>query len=231
MASTSGSAAATRRTRERVAELGGLYVIGSGRHDSRRVDDQLRGRAGRQGDPGGSVFFVSLEDDLVVRHAGDLIPSSPRMDMDGVVHDDTVDYAVEHAQRVAEGVNHEIHRNTWRYSVVIEQQRKALAERRERLLTTEVAAIMLLEKSPEKAKEIDEDVLLRGGPRRSPCTTSTGCGPSTWPSCPRCARACTCGRWASSTRSTSSTGRRCRRSRSSSPRSRRGPSPRSRRPT
>jgi preprotein translocase subunit SecA len=134
-------------------------VVGSGRHDSRRVDDQLRGRAGRQGDPGGSVFFVSLEDDLVVRHAGDILPSSPRMDMDGVVHDEAVDYAVEHAQRVAEGVNHEIHRNTWRYSVVIEEQRLALAERRERLLTSEVAAIMLLERSPEKAKELDEDVL------------------------------------------------------------------------
>jgi preprotein translocase subunit SecA len=145
--------------RDRVVELGGLYVIGAGRHDSRRVDDQLRGRAGRQGDPGGSVFFVSLEDELVTRHAGDILPASPRMDMDGVVHDDQVDYAVEHAQRVAEGVNHEIHRNTWRYSVVIEQQRVALAERRERLLTSEVAAIMLLERSPEKAKELDEDVL------------------------------------------------------------------------
>ncbi|MEV6634526.1 accessory Sec system translocase SecA2 [Actinoplanes sp. NPDC051470] len=147
------------KDREKVVELGGLYVIGSGRHDSRRVDDQLRGRAGRQGDPGGSVFFVSLEDNLVTRHAGDILPASPRMDMDGVVHDDAVEYAVEHAQRVAEGVNHEIHRNTWRYSVVIEQQRVALAERRERLLTSEVAAIMLLERSPEKAKEIDEDVL------------------------------------------------------------------------
>ncbi|MBL7259098.1 accessory Sec system translocase SecA2 [Paractinoplanes lichenicola] len=145
--------------RDEVVELGGLYVIGAGRHDSRRVDDQLRGRAGRQGDPGGSVFFVSLEDELVTRHAGDILPASPRMDMDGVVHDDQVDYAVEHAQRVAEGVNHEIHRNTWRYSVVIEQQRVALAERRERLLTSEVAAIMLLERSPEKAKETDEDVL------------------------------------------------------------------------
>ncbi|MBU2664404.1 accessory Sec system translocase SecA2 [Actinoplanes bogorensis] len=145
--------------RDEVVELGGLYVIGAGRHDSRRVDDQLRGRAGRQGDPGGSVFFVSLEDELVTRHAGDILPASPRMDMDGVVHDEQVDYAVEHAQRVAEGVNHEIHRNTWRYSVVIEQQRVALAERRERLLTSEVAAIMLLERSPEKAKEIDEDVL------------------------------------------------------------------------
>jgi preprotein translocase subunit SecA len=147
------------KDRDEVVELGGLYVIGSGRHDSRRVDDQLRGRAGRQGDPGGSVFFVSLEDDLITRHAGDALPASPRMDMDGVVHDDAAEYAVEHAQRVAEGVNHEIHRNTWRYSVVIEQQRLALAERRERLLTSEVAAIMLLERSPEKAKSLDEDVL------------------------------------------------------------------------
>ncbi|MFI5486315.1 accessory Sec system translocase SecA2 [Micromonospora echinaurantiaca] len=147
--------------RDRVAELGGLYVIGSGRHDSRRVDDQLRGRAGRQGDPGGSVFFVSLEDDLVVRHAGDTVPPSPRMNADGLVTDELVDYAVEHAQRVAEGVNHEIHRNTWRYSVVIEQQRKALAERRERLLTTDVAALMLLDKMPDKAGEMDEDLLAR----------------------------------------------------------------------
>lgn len=146
---------------ERVAELGGLYVIGSGRHDSRRVDDQLRGRAGRQGDPGGSVFLVSLEDDLVVRHAADSVPASPRMNADGLVTDEQVDYAVEHAQRVAEGVNHEIHRNTWRYSVVIEQQRKALAARRERLLTSDVAAVMLLEKEPEKAAEMDEDLLAR----------------------------------------------------------------------
>ncbi|MDG4758207.1 accessory Sec system translocase SecA2 [Micromonospora sp. WMMD710] len=145
----------------RVSELGGLYVIGSGRHDSRRVDDQLRGRAGRQGDPGGSVFFVSLEDDLVVRHAADSVPASPRMNADGLVTDEQVDYAVEHAQRVAEGVNHEIHRNTWRYSVVIEQQRKALAQRRERLLTSDVAALMLLDKEPEKAGEMDEDLLAR----------------------------------------------------------------------
>ncbi|MGC4813114.1 accessory Sec system translocase SecA2 [Micromonospora sp. DT228] len=146
---------------ERVTELGGLYVIGSGRHDSRRVDDQLRGRAGRQGDPGGSVFLVSLEDDLVVRHAADAVPPSPRMNADGLVTDEQVDYAVEHAQRVAEGVNHEIHRNTWRYSVVIEQQRKALAARRERLLTSDVAAVMLLEKEPEKAGEMDEDLLAK----------------------------------------------------------------------
>ncbi|MEH1130334.1 accessory Sec system translocase SecA2 [Micromonospora sp. CPCC 206061] len=148
---------------DRVSDLGGLYVIGSGRHDSRRVDDQLRGRAGRQGDPGNSVFFVSLEDELVVRHAPELIPASPKMHADGLVVDEAVSYAIEHAQRVAEGVNHEIHRNTWRYSVVIEQQRKALAVRRERLLTTEVAGDMLRERCEEKAEELDDELVNRVG--------------------------------------------------------------------
>jgi preprotein translocase subunit SecA len=147
--------------RDRVAALGGLYVIGSGRHDSRRVDDQLRGRAGRQGDPGGSVFFVSLEDDLVVRHATDAIPPSPRMNADGLVTDDQVDFAVEHAQRVAEGVNHEIHRNTWRYNLMIEQQRKAVAERRERLLTNDVAADLLRSRFPGRTEDMDPDLLSR----------------------------------------------------------------------
>jgi len=146
---------------ERVAELGGLLVIGAGMHESRRVDDQLRGRAGRQGDPGGSVFFVSLEDELIVRNAGNEIPPSPRMTPDGLVEDERVDWAVAHAQRVAEGVNYEIHRNTWRYSVVIEQQRKALAERRERVLTTNVTAEMLAEYFPEKCEQMDPDLLNR----------------------------------------------------------------------
>jgi preprotein translocase subunit SecA len=128
---------------DRIAELGGLYVLGSGRHDSRRVDDQLRGRAGRQGDPGGSVFFVSMEDDLVVRHAADAIPPSPKTHADGLIDDEDVTWAVEHAQRVAEGVNFEIHRNTWRYHLVVEQQRKELAEWREELLTTDAAVTMI----------------------------------------------------------------------------------------
>ena len=147
--------------RDRVAELGGLYVICSGQHESRRVDDQLRGRAGRQGDPGGSVLFVSLEDDLVVRNASDVLPASPHMTGDGLVTDEQVDWAVGHAQRVAEGVNYEIHRNTWRYSVVIEHQRRELAERRERVLKSDVAADMLRERFPEETEEIDEELLSR----------------------------------------------------------------------
>ncbi|MPZ26967.1 MAG: accessory Sec system translocase SecA2 [Micromonosporaceae bacterium] len=140
---------------DRVADLDGLYVIGSGRHDSRRVDDQLRGRAGRQGDPGGSVFFVSLEDDLVVRHAADMIPSSPRIHADGLIDDSDVDYAVEHAQRVAEGVNFEIHRNTWRYHVVVEQQRQDLATWREELLTTDAALTLVDERLPAHLAEVE----------------------------------------------------------------------------
>ena len=149
--------------RDQVAELGGLYVIGSGQHESRRVDDQLRGRAGRQGDPGGSVMFVSLEDDMVVRNAADVLPPSPTIKRNGRVEDEQVDWAVGHAQRVAEGVNHEIHRNTWRYSVVIEQQRKALAERRERVLKSDVAADMLRDRFPEETEELDDDTLSRIG--------------------------------------------------------------------
>jgi preprotein translocase subunit SecA len=146
---------------DRVAELEGLLVVGRGQHESRRVDDQLRGRAGRQGDPGGSVFFVSLEDDLVLRNAGDEIPPSPHMTPEGLVEDEQCDFAVGHAQRVAEGVNYEIHRNTWRYSLVIEQQRKALALRRERVLTTDVTAEMLAENYPEKAEELGDEALSR----------------------------------------------------------------------
>jgi preprotein translocase subunit SecA len=148
---------------ERVAGLGGLYVIGCGRHNSRRVDDQLRGRAGRQGDPGGSIFFVSLEDDLIRHHAYDSLPAWPKMRFGGLVEDERVTAAVEHAQRVAEGVNHEIHRNTWRYSLVIEQQRKALAERRERLLTSEVAGDLLRGKYPETTEDLDPDDLNKMG--------------------------------------------------------------------
>ncbi|HEY2796084.1 MAG TPA: accessory Sec system translocase SecA2, partial [Micromonosporaceae bacterium] len=87
--------------RDEVVELGGLYVIGAGRHDSSRVDDQLRGRAGRQGDPGGSVFYASAEDSLIVtneEHLGGLA------DFEGRITSPDADEAVAHAQRVAEGV-------------------------------------------------------------------------------------------------------------------------------
>jgi preprotein translocase subunit SecA len=146
---------------DRVAALGGLLVIGCGRNDSRRVDDQLRGRAGRQGDPGGSMFFVSLEDELVARHAADMIPPSPRILPDGLIEDPDVEYAVEHAQRVSEGVNFEIHRNTWRYHVVIEQQRKDLAGWREDILTGDAAVDLVRREAPDVVDGADDEQLAR----------------------------------------------------------------------
>ncbi|MFD3746070.1 accessory Sec system translocase SecA2 [Nocardia sp. NPDC058633] len=135
---------------DRIAELGGLFVIGTARHTSRRLDDQLRGRAGRQGDPGSSVFFVSLDDDLVRRHA-------PRTDQDP-------EYRVRHAQRVAEGADLEIHANTWHYHQLTAQHRKILGERREELLRTDRAARDLAESCPDRwaevAATVDEPTLI-----------------------------------------------------------------------
>ncbi|MGI5501499.1 accessory Sec system translocase SecA2 [Lentzea sp. CA-135723] len=136
---------------DRIAELGGLYVIGSGRHSSSRLDDQLRGRAGRQGDPGGSVFFSSMQDELITQYAPDAEDPS-EVDNDGRVHDKGLLHTFEHAQRVAEGVNLEIHRNTWRYNKLIEHQRDILLKHRDVVLKTDAA----FEKVGEKEGVSDE---------------------------------------------------------------------------
>ena len=123
----------------RVAALGGLYVVGVGRHDSSRVDDQIRGRAGRQGDPGGSVFFVSMQDDLITRYAPGRLPRLTP-DAGGRLGQAAASRVVANAQRLAEQVNLEIHRNTWRYHFLLEQHRTTVAALREELLTTDRAA-------------------------------------------------------------------------------------------
>ncbi|MFB9200934.1 accessory Sec system translocase SecA2 [Nonomuraea spiralis] len=138
-----------------VAELGGLYVIGSGRHASSRLDDQLRGRAGRQGDPGGSVFFVSMTDDLITQFVPDERP--PAADPDGLVRHRRGAYIVGHAQRVAEGVNLEIHRNTWRYTRLLEHQRELILEWRDKVLHGDSAAKALAEADPGRWAELPED--------------------------------------------------------------------------
>ncbi|MEV0586134.1 accessory Sec system translocase SecA2 [Nonomuraea sp. NPDC050310] len=138
-----------------VAELGGLYVIGSGRHASSRLDDQLRGRAGRQGDPGGSVFFVSTQDALITQFVPDERP--PSADPDGVVRHRRGAYLVGHAQRVAEGVNLEIHRNTWRYTRLLEHQRELVLEWRDKVLHGDSASVALSGADPERWAELPEE--------------------------------------------------------------------------
>jgi preprotein translocase subunit SecA len=149
---------------DKVAELGGLLVIGTGRYQSSRLDDQLRGRAGRQGDPGGSVMFASLADDQVLQYAPDATAGA-EPDDDGRLKDPTTERFIDHAQKVSEGVQLEIHRNTWRYTRLIEHQRKVLLEHRDELLTTDLAATELAalcaDRWSELSEEWDEEVLER----------------------------------------------------------------------
>jgi preprotein translocase subunit SecA len=143
--------------RDQIAGLGGLLVIGTGRHESSRLDQQLSGRAGRQGDPGGSVFFASLEDDLITQYASDVEPPDA-VDDDGLITDPGAYWMLGHAQRVAEGVNLEIHRNTWRYNKLIEEQRRIVLDYRDRVLDSGTALQALGERCPDRLEELRETV-------------------------------------------------------------------------
>ena len=127
-----------------------MYVIGTGRHASSRLDQQLRGRAGRQGDPGGSVFFTSREDELILQYA----PDEARAQ----VPDPRTHWTLGHAQRVAEGVNLEIHRNTWQYNKLVEDQRRIVLHQRERVLRTDDAATALALQCPERLAELSPGI-------------------------------------------------------------------------
>ena len=166
---TSGTAAGEGEAAQReVAALGGLHVVGVGRHGSARLDQQLRGRAGRQGDPGSSVFFVSLEDELVTRHLPDAAPPTEPGE-DGEVSDAASRETVAHAQRVAEGVSLEIHRNTWNYNKVTEEQRAIVLTERDRVLSTDAAPRALARRCPDRwaeLREIADDEVLAEAARQ-----------------------------------------------------------------
>jgi len=148
--------------RDEVAALGGLLVIGAGRHASSRLDHQLRGRSGRQGDPGGSVFFLSMEDELITSCVPDAEPPA-QVDSDGRVHDAKAHWTVGHAQRVAEGVHLQIHRDTWRYNALLEDQRRAVLAYRDQVLRTDEALSDLAGSVPDRVTglraTVPEDVL------------------------------------------------------------------------
>ncbi|WP_229478213.1 accessory Sec system translocase SecA2 [Mycolicibacterium mageritense] len=142
---------------DEVAELGGLHVVGTGRHHTERLDNQLRGRAGRQGDPGSSVFFSSWEDEVVAAH---LEPGKlpTETDEDGRVLSPKAAGLLDHAQRVAEGRLLDVHANTWRYNQLIAQQRAIIVARRDTLLRTATARDELQERSPERYAKLAEDL-------------------------------------------------------------------------
>lgn len=142
---------------ERVAKLGGLHVVGTGRHHTGRLDNQLRGRAGRQGDPGSSVFFSSWEDDVVAANL-DRSKLPMQTDDDGRIISPKAAGMLDHAQRVAEGRMLDVHANTWRYNQLIAQQRAIIVERRDTLLRTAAAREELRELAPERYKDLSENL-------------------------------------------------------------------------
>ncbi|WP_374021301.1 accessory Sec system translocase SecA2 [Mycobacterium sp. HNNTM2301] len=142
---------------DRVAELGGLHVVGTGRHHTERLDNQLRGRAGRQGDPGSSVFFSSWEDDVVAANL-DHNKLPMETDEDGRIVSPKAAGLLDHAQRVAEGRMLDVHANTWRYNQLIAQQRAIIVDRRNTLLRTATAREELAELSPKRYKELSKDI-------------------------------------------------------------------------
>ena len=144
------------RDRDRVIALGGLYVIGTNRHESLRIDRQLRGRAGRQGDPGSSRFFVSLEDPLISRYGVDrlisarVLPSRQEAPLDSPV----LAHEIARAQRIIEGESLDIRRRLWEFSAVVESQRFFFQDRRQRILLGKKEADGLKIRCPERWCEL-----------------------------------------------------------------------------
>lgn len=125
---------------EGITELGGLHILGTGRHESRRIDNQLRGRSGRQGDPGSSRFFLSLEDDLLRVFGSDRI--SGIMDKLGMEDDEAIEHkmiskAIENAQRKVEGHHFDIRKHLLEYDDVMNKQREIIYGQRREVLDSD----------------------------------------------------------------------------------------------
>jgi preprotein translocase subunit SecA len=151
------------RRHAEVAALGGLYVIGTNRHESLRIDRQLRGRAGRQGDPGATRFFISLEDDLF-EHYGltKVFRARHRIEpRDEEIGTAPIRREIEHAQRVIEGQNFDIRRQLAKYSSLIEMQRRIIHDRRDALLRSDAGEEawplgLFRERDPDHFREAED---------------------------------------------------------------------------
>ncbi len=161
----------TEEEKREVSELGGLRIIGTERHESRRIDNQLRGRAGRQGDPGSSLFYISLEDDLAKRFGGDrlmAIYNAFKVDEDTPMQAKMLARQIENAQRMIEGKNFGIRRQIIEYDDVMNTQRKVIYEERNTVLKGENTHEKILNLIPD----IVSDIISR--------TVNIGQEPSKW---------------------------------------------------
>jgi preprotein translocase subunit SecA len=154
------------RAHEAVKQAGGLFVIGTERHESRRIDNQLRGRSGRQGDPGGSRFFLSLEDDLMrifgSDRMGGMLQRLGLKDGEAIVHP-WINKALEKAQKKVEARNFDMRKNVLKYDDVMNDQRKEVyAQRREFMKATDVSQIVT-----DMREEVIEAMVTRRIPEKA----------------------------------------------------------------
>jgi preprotein translocase subunit SecA len=152
---------------EGVVELGGLHIIGTERHESRRIDNQLRGRSGRQGDPGSSRFYLALEDDLLRIFGGDRISNimgKLGMEEGEPIEHNLISRAIENAQSKVEGRNFEIRKTLLEYDDVMNQQREVIYRQRRELLTgkdiREAIYDIIMEQSEEIADKFADEKAL-----------------------------------------------------------------------
>ncbi len=132
--------AVTQEEHERVVEAGGLHIIGTERHDSRRIDNQLRGRSGRQGDPGSSRFYLSLDDDLMKRFASDRVAGLMErlgLEEDVAIESRLVSKTIESAQTRVEGFNFDIRKRVVEFDDIINRQRETIYGERDKVLRNE----------------------------------------------------------------------------------------------
>jgi len=154
-----------------VAALGGLYVIGTNLYESVRINNQLRGRAGRQGDPGASKFFVSLEDELLVRFGiEEALPSQiAGLHNDEPLRSSVVHNRIEHIQRVVSGQNVDIRKTLNKYADMVEQQRRILHAKRTDILTDHIPLTLLAARCKERYRQLSDkfgELALRKAEKR-----------------------------------------------------------------
>jgi preprotein translocase subunit SecA len=146
-----------------VADLGGLHILGTSRHESRRIDNQLRGRSGRQGDPGSSRFYLSLEDDLLRIFGSDRI--SGIMDKLGMEEDEPIEHtmisrAIENAQRKVEGHNFDIRKHLLEYDDVMNKQREVIYNQRREVLNSDSVKEIILDMLAEQADLLARETVV-----------------------------------------------------------------------
>ena len=149
--------------KNKVLSLGGLYVLGTERHESRRIDNQLRGRSGRQGDPGESRFYISLEDDLMRRFQGERIQSimdKLNLPDEERIEQNMVTKSIERAQAQVESLNFEIRKNVLKFDQVLNQQREVIYKWRRNLLTSDDISELLNEWFQDIKENVSQNVEL-----------------------------------------------------------------------